>query len=293
MKLKNSLDAMSGVFITALGVMLCGATLACTTQAWEETKTGGVVSAGTAARFDGDCGLRLDLSGSSSGWVEDPTPGTLADVTEYVARFYAYVDDAQVASGETLTLFSARDSNANELFGLQLKGSGGDAVLDLYAYDDTTGIVDAEGDVVVPFGWRALALHWNTGSGTGAVSLSIDENNVQNISGLNNAGYSINKVFLGVVEGNSPGLSGVIDVDSFASRRTGTAGLVNRSCSGGEVDVSNITFLSGSKSCVASGGLVFGSRVTFDSGAVVDVDAQSATLTAGTRIPAGAILAIN
>ncbi len=291
MKLKNSFDAMSGIFIVAL-VILSGRTLACTTQAWEEDYVGGVVSAATAARFEADCGLRLDLSGDTSGWVEDHTPGTLADVTEYVARFYAYIDDAGVIDGTDLTLFSAEDASAsaNELFGLQLKGSGGDAVLHLYAYHADGTKVHGVGDVPVPPGWRALALHWKTGSGTGSVSLSIDNNaDVQTISGLNNAGYIIEKVLLGVVAGNSS-VTGLIDVDSFTSRRTGSAGLVNRSCDGPNVD--NITFLSGPKNCNASAGLVFASRVTFDSGADVNVAAQTTTLTGGTRIPAGAILAI-
>ena len=280
----RSLAVISGIFLVQQGQAL-----ACSTQAWDDSNIGSIVTADPAAVYEGNCGLRLNLDGTSTGWVKDPTPGTVPAVTEYVARFYAYIDDAQLANGEGFTLFNAGDASANELFGLEVKGSASGPVLHLYAWDGA--VKEAAGDVSVPSGWRAIILHWTTGAGNGAIKLSVDRTqDMQTITGLSNASQVIDSVNLGVVSGNSTGISGMIDVDAFTSRRTGPTGLmITKGCSG-TPEVKNTTFLPESITCTASTDLRFGNRVTFDPGAIVTVQAQSVTLSQGTSIPMGAIL---
>ncbi|WP_457671849.1 hypothetical protein [Thiolapillus sp.] len=283
----RSLAAITGIFLLQQGQVL-----ACSTQAWDDSNIGSTVTAEAAAVYEGSCGLRLHLDGTSTGWVKDPTPGTVPAVTEYVARFYAYIDDAQLANGQGFTLFNAEDASANELFGLEVKGSASGPVLHLYAWDGA--VREAVGDVSVPPGWRAIVLHWTTGAGNGALRLSIDRTqDMQTITGLSNAGQVIDSVNLGVVSGNSSGIVGTIDVDAFTSRRTGPTGLtITKGCSGTQVAVESTTFLPGTITCTASAALTFGNRVTFDPGANVTVQAQSVTLSQGTSIPAGAVLDI-
>ncbi len=290
MNLKKIIDNTLRFLAASAGVFMLqqSQALACSTSAWDDSNKGSVVDAVNAARYDGDCGLRLNLNGTSNGWLRDPSPGSANPaVTEYVARFYTYVDDAQLANGQGFTIFNALDSGSNELFGLELKGSPNGPVLHLY-----TATKEATSDVSVPTGWRAIILHWTTGS-NGALTLSIDnDQNVQTISSLANGGQSIHSVNLGVVDGNNASISGIVDLDSFASRRTGTAGLlISKSCSGTSPTVENATFL-GPLSCTASGLLTFGNRVTFDPQADLTIVAGAVAMNPGMAIPVGAILDI-
>ncbi len=292
MNLKKIIGATLRFLTASAGIFLMqqAQALACSTQAWVDSNTGNAVTADAAAVYEGNCGLRLNLDGTSTGWVKDPTPGTVPEVTEYVARFYAYIDDAQLTNGQGFTLFNALDSASIELFALDVIGSSSGPVLRMYAWDGS--VKEAANDVPVPAGWRAIVLHWTTGAGNGAIKLSVDRTqDVQTITGLSNAGQVIDSVNLGVVSGNGAGISGIIDVDAFTSRRTGSSGLIiSKGCSGTSVAVENTTFLPGDITCTASTDLTFRNRVTFDPGANVIVQAQSVTLSRGTIVPSGAIL---
>lgn len=294
---KISIGTIFRFLAVTSGILLFqqGQALACSTNAWDDSNIGSTVSATTAASYEGDCGLRLNLNGNANGWVKDPTPGTANPaVTEYVSRFYAYIDEAQVANGQGITLFNALDSGSTELFGLEVNGSSSGPVLHLYANDGS--IKEGTGDVPVSPGWRAITLHWTTG-GNGQLKLIVDREQdglTQAISGLSNAGQEIDAVQLGVVSGNSSGINGTIDVDSFTSRRTGTSGLIiTKGCSGSNVTVEDTTFLPGAITCNASTALTFGSGVTLDDGATVIVQAQSVGINHGTRILYGAILDVS
>lgn len=264
--------------------------LACSTNGWSSTQ-GTAVTAENAAVYEGDCGLRLNLDGAATGLVKDDTPGTVTPaVSEYVARFYAYFDDAQLTNGQGFTIFSALNAGSNELFSLEVTGSNMGPVLAVY----DAGTSKVSGDIPVPTGWRAITLHWTTGA-NGALKLIVDREQdgmTQAITGLSNAGQEIGSVQLGVVT-NVPGIAGIIDADAFFSRRTGTTGLANqKACSGTNV-IKNITFLNGPITCSNAGALSFGNRVTFDPGATVDVVAASVTMGRGTSIPHGAALDIS
>lgn len=260
-----------------------GLAQACSTDKWS-VHTGSTVTPESEAVYEGKCGLRLNLDGTSSGMVTD---ATLAEanpaVTDYVARFYAYVDDAYLDNDQGFTLFNALDASLEELFGLELKGGSAGPVLQLYAGDKNASAVPA------PLGWRAIIIERTSDR----LSLWVDREKLQTISGLNNAGQSIDAVNLGMVSGNTAEISGIIDIDAFTSRRTGAAGMsVSKSCSGTEI-VKNTTFLPGPAiTCRASQGLSFGDRVTFDPGANVIVQAGSTSFSPGISIPNGAVLEI-
>ncbi|HEC05221.1 MAG TPA: hypothetical protein ENJ12_00075 [Thiolapillus brandeum] len=269
-----------------------GQALACSTSAWSSTD-GTAVTAVNAAAYEGDCGLRLTLSGTATGLVKDATPGTVTPaVTEYVARFYAYFDDAQLSNGSEFTLFNALDSGSNELFSLKARGTAAGTAL--YLEDADSG--KATNNLLVPTGWRAIVLHWNT-SGSGQLELIIDREQdgmTETITGLTNSGQEIDSIQLGAITNNA-GTSGNVDIDSFLSRRAGTGGLmVQKSCSGTDVVLKNATFLSDSSlTCNVSGTLSFGSRVTFDPNTTVNVVAQSVAMGPGISIPQGAVLDIS
>lgn len=268
---------------------LTGQSTACTTDAW--SLAAGSMSADKLARFDGNCGLRVDLSGTEPAWVEDSTLGSLSTpVTEYVARFYTMTGDTVLSDGEALTLLSAVDSVDGDLFGVELVGTSGGNILQIYAHNGTALEFGAT-TVAMPKGWRALEIQWSSISGNASFGIDGVEHLIS-ISGLNNTGQQIAKVMLGAVAGNTPGVSGTVDLDAFVSRRSDTTGLVDKNCSGSIVNVDNITFLPGTKNCEALTSLSFGERVVFDSGSRVNVSAPVVVLTRGTHIPGGAVLSV-
>jgi len=269
-----------------------GQALACSTSAWSSTE-GTAVTAVNAAAYEGECGLRLTLNGSATGLVKDATPGTVTPaVTEYVARFYAYFDDAQLSNGSEFTLFNALDSGSNELFSLKARGTAAGPTL----YLEDAGSGKTTDNLLVPTGWRAIVLHWDT-NGSGQLELIIDrpqDGMTETATGLSNSGQEIASIQLGAIT-NPSGVSGIVDVDSFLSRRAGTGGLmVQKSCSGTDVALKNATFLSdNSLTCNVSGTLRFGSRVTFDPNTTVNIVAGSVAMGPGISIPQGATLDIS
>lgn len=268
---------------------MTGQSIACSTSQWSASV--GNMSANGTARFEDLCGLRIDLTGNTVTWVEDSSPGSLVvPVTEYVARFYAITDDMVLPDGETLTLFTAISQTDNDIFGVELAGVSGEDILEIFA--DDGGVLEyGATTVAMPKGWRALEIRWSSVSGNASFGMDgiVD---LISISGLNNSGQQVAKVRLGVVSGNAAGITGVMDVDSFVSGSGVSAGLVDKSCSGSAVALDNMTFLSGTKNCIASTSIDFGERIVFDSGSQVNIDSPVVILNPGIQIPAGAILSV-
>ena len=294
MSQKNAAGSIFRFLTIASSLLLFqqGQALACSTSAWSNTE-GSAVTAINAAAYEGDCGLRLDLAGTATGLVEDATPGTVTPaVTEYVARFYAYFDDAQMNNGSEFVLFRAFDSGSSELFSLKARGTAAGPAL----YLEDAGSGKTTNNLLVPTGWRAIILHWNT-TGSGQLELIIDRESdglSESVTGLSNSGQAIDSIQLGAIT-NPASVSGMVDVDSFLSRRAGTGGLmVQKSCSGTDVVLKNATFLSDSSlTCNVTGTLSFGNRVTFDPDTRLNIVAQSVNMGPGISIPQGAVLDIS
>lgn len=282
----------SNKFMTLAGMILLALTdqsIACTTLQWSTAV--GNMSADGVARFEDLCGLRIDLTGTADTWVEDNSPGSeVVPVTEYVARFYAITDDTVLPDGETLILLTAISQTDSVIFGVELAGVSGENMLRIFA-DNGSVLEYGANTVAMPKGWRALETRWSSVSGI--VSFGMDGIvDLISISGLNNSGQHIAKVRLGAVSGNAAGITGVIDVDSFVSGRGVSAGLVDKSCGGSAVALDNVTFLAGTKNCIASTSIDFGERIVFDSGSQVNVDSPVVIMNPGIQIPAGAILSV-
>lgn len=279
-----------GIYLALLAVT--GQSLACTTSKWSSVQ--GDVSDTATAHFVGNCGLRVDLSGTAPARVEDATPAGLGTpVTEYAARFYAIDDNAVLSNGVALTLLAAVDSGDGDLFGVNLVGTSNGNALRIYAHNGT-GIQDSTTVIAMPRGWRSLEIQWSAVAGTASLVLDGVADSIT-ISGLSNSGQQVARVMLGAVAGNTTGASGSMDFDEFISRRTGTNGVVDKSCgtSGDSVvTVNNLTFLPGMKNCSASTSMSFGERVVFDSGSQVIVDSPVVVLGDGTHIPNGATFSV-
>ena len=173
---------------------------------------------------------------------------------------------------------------------MELSGIAGQNILRIFA--DNGSVLEYGATVVaMPKGWRALEVSWSSVSGV--FSFGMDgKGDLISIAGLNNAGQEVTRVRLGAVSGNAADITGILDVDSFVSARTDSAGLVNKDCSGNAVALDNITFLPGTKSCSASTSMYFGERIVFDPGSRVTVDSPVVILNPGIQIPADAVLSV-
>lgn len=263
---------------------------ACTTLAWDQV-SGAELSAQAEAAYEGQCGLRLNL-GSGASWVEDQTPGTLVPaVSQYAARFYLYADDASLPTGTALTLLQAQDTSQAELFALELLGTSQGNRLMIRAHHGSG--TTSSGQIELPRGWRSLEARWLSGSGNGSLILALDGVDRLSLTSLDTGGTALGRTRLGLVAGAASGQSGWLDVDAFASRRSGSNGLAQKTCSGGEVAITDTTFLPGSHSCVGTNSLTLGERVTLDAGASLNLTAPLVVLAAGTHIGLGAQLSVN
>ena len=295
---KPTLRNLFRLFLATPGLMLFqqGQAIACSTDAWSSTTGTSTISAVENAVYEGKCGLSLKLTGgATAGWVEDATPASVSPaVTEYVARFYAYFDDAQLDNGAEIILFSATDANNSELFELKARGTSSGPVL----YIQDTGSGKSTNELPIPPGWRAIVTHWKS---SGELSLMIDEG--QNglsgtLTGLSYGSKTVNAVQLGIIDNPSGNVNGIVDIDSFMSRRSGTIGLtIQKSCTleSGTAYIENATVTSGSGlTCDAQQSPVrFGRRLTFDPNSNVTINnAESVTIGPGISIPQGTVLSI-
>ena len=292
--------SQNSLMLAAL-LLAAPAAQACTTDAWSAVDDpNSVLAATSAARFDGGCGLRLQLDGIDTGYVADATPGTLAPpVVGYVARFYLYVGDSTMAESDTVTLLRGTDDGGNPLFGLEVFAHGGVLRTRLFAFSDGGIPIDTgnNGMTLNP-GWRSLELNWRAASAAGALdgemTLALDGVaglGNQILSGLDNETQVVDTVHVGVLS-NGPGASGWFDIDAFMSKRSGYIGVVTKSCSGTDVVLDNATFLAGPTNCSATGTLELGHRVTVDEGANLDLSAQTIYLESGFTVRQGAGLTV-
>jgi len=272
-------------------VLWSGRAHACSTAAWD-AQSGGNLAAVQEAAYEGLCGLRLSLGGSTASWVEDATPGGLSPaVDQYVARVYLFAAGASVPTGQAVLLLQALDAGDSELFGLELVGSGAGNTLRIRARDSSGSL--SSNPVALPYGWRALELSWLAQTGSGSLVLLLDGQQALSLSGLDNGGLAVAKTRLGLVAGAAASASGILDLDSFRSRRTGSNGLVEKACSGDVLVVTDTTFLPGTRNCAATGRLTLGERVAVDPGASLSLVAPVVELAAGSRISTGAVLSVN
>ncbi len=285
-------------------ILFTAPVMACNLNAWSGVQDpGSALSVTESARFDGSCGLHIDLDiGAATAYVEDTTPGSLSPpITAYVGRFYIYIGDMQLAEGDVIKLFSALDAASGPVFAVQLYAASGRLYSRLVATGDDGGTIDtSDGGLQFLPGWRAIEASWTASSGDGMddgeLTISLDGipgAEIDNLTGLDTDTLVIDSVQLGLLGGNTGTVTGFYDVDSFASGRTGTTGLVDKNCSGVAVTVENMTFLPGAADCTATGGLTLGHRVTFDPGSVTNLSGTTVTLQPGVRILQGAVLAVH
>lgn len=282
-------------------LMLCcmPAAFSCNTNAWDNvSQTNGILSSQANANYEGNCGLRLNLDSTTQGYIEDLSPGTLNPaVTQYTARFYLYLGDADLGSQDSVGIFAAYDDLTSQLLGIELFMSNNELMARAYAVDDSAARIDHAG-VPLKRGWRALEIQWQAanpaGANNGSLSLLVDGNtDSQPVSGLDNDTQAVAAASIGALNGNTATVQGKLDFDSFTSRRYGSTGIVAKSHSGSDPLVENTTFLENSLFDFTGNSITLGRRVTVDAGAVINISASVVHLQPGFVALQGAQISIN
>lgn len=197
---------------------------ACSLDGWSRVVGAQNLSTGSPAdghrRYQGECGMRVSLDGTASGFVEDGSPD---GETAYMARFYLFTGDAELRPGDWVDVFTAfrgTSSPAPEV-SVRLSGGANGPTLTVRAADGTG--IKSSAPVTVRPGWHGVVLSWQQASGVsnGLLKWSVDGAGQQGLAGLDNRSHAIESARLGVV--SRRGGSGRLDFDAFESHRSSPA----------------------------------------------------------------------
>ncbi len=176
-----------------------------------------------AAAQAGTYGMAAQISGGTSGYVQDNTP---AAETTYNARFYLNPNTAGLANLTPYTIFRALNNANAERFNVQLRVTGG--TYQVRAVLTRNGGTNASGWFNVPgSAFTAVETIWRRVGNNLAIQLYTGGILRQTVTGTSStatqAQYRIDTVRLGP-QGTLTGASGTIYVDSFVSTRTTAVG---------------------------------------------------------------------
>ncbi|BAO45120.1 S-layer homology domain-containing protein [Thiolapillus brandeum] len=211
-----------------LGSLFTNSAMACSTAAWSHVENPEVtLFARPESRCTGGCGLRIKLNGTQPAYVEDDTPGNLAeDVTAYYAKFHLDTTWLNMNDGQKITVFMTSASGAAPAFGLEVVQIAGKKYARIFAHrDDGSQVAANSAASELSDGWHTIELMWNAASAAGAndgsLSLALDDvDGVLNLSSLDNDTHAILTSQLGVIAGNDANVTGNLHIDAFTSQRT-------------------------------------------------------------------------
>jgi len=175
------------------------------------------------AAYWGVNGLEVTVGDSTDHYVRDDTPEA---ESQYRARFYLDPNDVTLTSTDIFAGYS-NQVTGSPVFRVQVQQTGGTTQVRLGALSGTDpgtwvyspAWYDLVGD------WNAIEIEYTTGPGTGTMSLWVGGELKATITGLDNAGSTVDSVCLGVMN-VSGGTSGTLHFDDYDSRRFSAPGLL-------------------------------------------------------------------
>jgi hypothetical protein len=189
--------------------------LACTAGAWS-SETG--VSVGgpegnpnTLARYSGFCAMQTP--DSSGVWVEDTSPGP-DGISRIRARFYVLVNNASEA-----VVYRGLGPTDNPVFGVRVNPNTGDVVFTSAGSDAV-----CEG-CAVGGSWNSIEIDWDTGGS--ALSLWVNSD-ATTAPPDDSVSFASSQTVAAVRLGNLNNATGVMNFDSYESRRTTAIGRLLR-----------------------------------------------------------------
>ncbi|RFF30799.1 hypothetical protein [Wenzhouxiangella sediminis] len=157
-------------------------------------------------RYGGPCGLQVDIDGTQR-FVSDNSPQS---ETTYIARFYAFLDNA---GSDPMIIFAADDGADDQIQVWYNFPNAGD--LTLRVYDNGGGTNDLT-ESAVGSGWHSIEFAWDAAA-TSDIRFSVD-GAADLTASPDTSGLAIVNAHLGNVDGTATG-GGSVDFDDFDSRR--------------------------------------------------------------------------
>lgn len=200
----------AGLALALGGVFAAQSAAACTLTLWNGGTSGGVVAGqpdtDNIARYAGVCAMQVP--GGAVSYVQDNSPG---GINRIVARFYVLNN---LAAGQSAIIYRGfnNTSGAGALFTVRLESNG------LVKLIDNASAVEVTQTSSTP--WTSIEIDWTQGSGTGALSLSVNGQGPATAGSLNNAGSALQSVRLG----NLNSATGTVNFDAYESRRSTPVG---------------------------------------------------------------------
>ncbi len=200
---------ISGVALSALlGLSLNVQAQTCTIANWDAAPGLSDANVGTQGannrRYGGPCGLRVP--GGTPAYVTDTTP---ASEDAYIARFYAFLDNA---GSNGVLLFSA-DDQIQVWYNIPAAGD-----LTLRVFDSVPSANDVTFENVGN-GWHSIEFAW-AASPTQQVAFAVNGTELTS-DPIDTSEIRITSAQMGDIEGTA---TGSIDFDDFDSRRSSRPG---------------------------------------------------------------------
>ncbi len=213
---------ISGLALAGLmGLSINAQAQTCVVSNWDTATSLSDADAGTQntaatdnRRYGGPCGLRVPVAGGTA-FVTDDSPS--AEST-YIARFYAYLDNA---GSNAVILYAADDGTDDRVQVWYNFPNAGDLTLRVIAGGNNDLTVSSVGS-----GWHSIEFVWEAAAGAD-IRFSVDgAADLTPGAAIDTSGITLASAHLGNVNGAAGGTS--IDFDDFDSRRISRPGRLCR-----------------------------------------------------------------
>lgn len=185
--------------------------------------------AGTQIRFTDRFVVDADapFSARVNAFINSPfaflTDDSPSNETNYWAFYRVNLDDLDLALGDDIGQIVGYNAAGQPQFRLVMRRNAAPAEnrIAIQARDDTAGMLVEHGEELpLGAGFNVIAVWWRSGPGRGQFLASVNGTPLGGLDGLDNDTGRIDRVRLGIVDGNPDLTSGSYYLDDFASFRT-------------------------------------------------------------------------
>jgi hypothetical protein len=192
-----------------------------TLAAWSRVYAdGGDLSVMPGAALQGGLGLQVGIDDNTPLYLVDTRPSA---ESRYRVRFYFDPNSIAMNNNDGHNLLRAVQGTSGTVFWMLFLKQGGSYLVRPTVLDDGLGYRNLAYQVLSD-GPHYIELDWQAGAGDGYLSLWIDGQLKQTLSGMSNASQSVDEVWFGPYAGIDSGTRGAYYLDSFESRRVNPIG---------------------------------------------------------------------
>src|SRR5688572_9476730 len=179
----------------------------------------GDLSASPASALVGSQGMQATIDDSNTIYVTDDSPNAEAG---YRVRFYFDPNSISMASGDAHFIFKGFSGLSTDVLQLELRNSAGSYQIRAKILNDGSAFVVTNWFTIndashyIELDWQAATA---AGANNGGVTLWVDGIQQQDLTGVDNDTWRIDRARLGALAGMDPGTSGTYYFDAFESRR--------------------------------------------------------------------------